>query len=144
MSIPHSATMKQTITPAELRELTNRSKRSGANKYHAKAVGGHASKKEHDRANQLKLMQRAGLISGLREQVPFVLIPAQYGQYGKDLKGKPTRVLLERSCRYIADFVYTDADGNQVVEDTKGFRTPEYKIKRKLMLAVHGIKIKEI
>lgn len=103
-------------------------------KYGAKRVGDHASKKEHRRANQLKLLQRAGEISGLREQVPFELIPAQ-----RDAEGK----LLERACTYRADFVYTDKQGNTVVEDTKGFRTPEYRIKRKLMLRVHGIRIKE-
>ena len=46
-------------------------------KYHAQKSGGYDSQKEHKRANKLKLMQRAGLISNLREQVPFELIPAQ-------------------------------------------------------------------
>ena len=115
------------------------------NKYGAKRVGEHASKKEHNRAIQLKLWQRAGVISDLREQVSFELIPAQYGECGTDIKGKPVRVLIERACRYIADFVYTDNDtGQTVVEDTKGVRTKEYIIKRKLMLAVHGIRIKEV
>lgn len=114
-------------------------------KYGNKRVGTHASKKEHRRAAQLRLMERAGLVSGLREQVPYELIPAQYGECGKDLRGRTTRVLLERPCRYIADFVYTDtATGRTVVEDTKGFRTKEYIIKRKLMLRVHGIRIKEV
>ncbi len=114
-------------------------------KYGNKKMGAHASKKEHYRAAQLNLMQRAGLISDLREQVSYELIPAQYGTCGKDLKGRTTRVLLERSCHYVADFVYTDkATGKTVVEDTKGFRTPEYIIKRKLMLHVHGIRIKEL
>lgn len=103
-------------------------------KYGAKKTGGHASQKEHARANQLKLMQRAGLISNLREQVKYVLIPTQ-----RDLAGN----LLEKECSYYADFVY-DKDGVSVVEDTKGFRTPEYRIKRKLMLRIHGIVIKEI
>lgn len=120
-------------------------RRSKANKYNAVKVGAHASKKEHARASQLRLMQHAGIISDLREQVPFELIPAQYGTCGTDFKGKSVRVLLERSCRYIADFVYTDnATGRTVVEDTKGVRTKEYIIKRKLMLAVHGIQIREI
>lgn len=44
---------------------------------------------------------------------------------------------------YIADFVYHE-DGMQVVEDTKGVRTADYIIKRKLMLWVHGIRIKEV
>lgn len=115
------------------------------NKYGAKRVGEHASKKEHNRANQLKLWQRAGLISNLREQVPFELIPAQYGECGTDLKGKPVRVCIEKSCKYIADFVYTDNEtGQTIIEDTKGVRTKEYIIKRKLMLYLHGIRIKEV
>lgn len=117
---------------------------SRRNKYGAKRIGGHASKKEHYRSIQLRTMQRAGLIADLREQVSFDLIPPQYGDCGTDLKGKPVRVLLERPCKYIADFVYTDLrTGEIVVEDTKGVRTPEYKIKRKLMLYIHGIRIKE-
>lgn len=104
------------------------------NKYGAKKSGAYDSRKEHRRAEQLKLMQRAGLISNLREQVKFVLIPTQRDPAGN---------LLERECSYYADFVYTK-DGKTVVEDTKGFRTPEYRIKRKLMLHVHGISIEEI
>ncbi len=115
------------------------------NKYGAQRVGEHASQKEHNRANQLKLWQRAGVISNLREQVPFELIPAQYGECGTDLKGKPVRVCIEKSCKYIADFVYTDNEtGETIVEDTKGVRTKEYIIKRKLMLFRHGIRIKEV
>ena len=45
---------------------------------------------------------------------------------------------------YIADFVYMDKDGQQVVEDTKGVRTKEYIIKRKLMLHRYGIRIQEV
>lgn len=115
------------------------------NKYRARKTGGYASRKEYLRAQQLKLMQRAGIISDLREQVPFVLIPAQYGECGKDLKGRPVRVCLEKPCKYIADFVYTDNEtGQKVVEDTKGVRTKDYIIKRKLMLKVYGIAIKEV
>lgn len=112
----------------------NRRKTPKPNKYHAKQVGGHASRKEHDRSNLLHLLERQGKISCLREQVRFVLIPAQYAD------GK----CVERACSYVADFVYLDQEGNQVVEDTKGVRTKEYVIKRKLMLHVHGIAIKEI
>ena len=118
------------------------------NKYHAQRVGTHASQKEHNRANQLKLWQRAGIISNLREQVSFELIPSQYEKSsGKDRAegASPKSKLIERSCRYIADFVYTDnKTGQTVVEDTKGVRTKEYIIKRKLMLWIHGIRIKEI
>lgn len=103
------------------------------NKYGAKKTGGNASGKEHMRADQLKLMQRTGLISNLREQVKFVLIPTQ-----RDPQGN----LLEKECSYYADFVY-DKDGVTVVEDAKGFRTREYILKRKLMLFLQGIRIKE-
>lgn len=106
------------------------------------------SKKERDRWNELNLLQRAGKISGLERQVKFVLIPTQYEKFprysqktGKRLKdGIRT---LEQECSYIADFVYTK-DGKQIVEDTKGVKTRDYIIKRKLMLQVHGIRIKEI
>ncbi len=71
------------------------------NKYGATKSGGYDSKKEHKRANELKLMQRAGLITNLREQVKYVLIPTQ-----RDAAGN----LLEKSVLYRADFVY-DKDG---------------------------------
>ena len=110
--------------------------RGGRNKYGNQRVGNHASKKEHARANELHMWERAGLITDLREQVKFVLIPVQRDKDGS---------LLEKSCSYIADFTYTDNEtGQMVVEDTKGVRTKEYVIKRKLMLYVHGIRIKEI
>jgi hypothetical protein len=102
------------------------------------------SQKEYRRFRELVLLERAGRIQDLQRQVKFVLIPAQYepdtiGKRGGVKRGK----LIERECSYIADFVYTE-DGKQVVEDTKGFRTADYIIKRKLMLKEHGIRIKEI
>lgn len=106
----------------------------GKSKYHAEKSGGYDSRKEHRRANELKMMQRAGLISNLREQVKYELIPTQ-----RDANGK----VIEKVCCYIADFVYTDEHGNTVVEDTKGQLTEVYRIKRKLMLHVHGIRIVE-
>ena len=89
--------------------------------------------KECQRYCELKLMQRAGLISGLQMQVPFELIPSQR------IDGK----VVERAVNYIADFVYQQ-NGLKVVEDTKGMRTKDYIIKRKLMLYVHGIRIVEV
>ena len=91
------------------------------------------SVKEAHRYCELKLMQRAGVISDLQLQVSFELIPSQR------VDGK----VVERAVNYIADFVYKQ-DGVQVVEDTKGMRTKEYIIKRKLMLYIHNIRIKEI
>lgn len=101
------------------------------NKYNAKKtyVDGIAfdSKKEAKRYQELKLLERGGVISDLDCQVKFELIPKQEG---------------ERPCYYVADFVYTE-NGKKVVEDVKGFRTDVYKLKRKLMLERHGIKILE-
>ena len=102
------------------------------------------SKKEHKRYNELLLLEQAGEIANLRRQVKFVLIPtqrepSQIGTRGGVKKGK----LLERECAYIADFVYTE-NGKIVVEDTKGLRTKDYIIKRKLMLYVHNIRIREV
>lgn len=108
------------------------------NKYKNVKINGYDSKKEYYRSNELKLLQRAGEISGLQEQVPYELIPSQW----EVVNGK--RRCIEQSVKYIADFQYLDKDGNIVVEDTKGHRTPDYIIKRKLLLHVHGIKIKEV
>lgn len=101
-------------------------------KYHSVRSGGFDSKKEAERYGELVLLQRAGRISGLQRQVRFTLIPAQY----KDGK------CIFRKCEYIADFVYTE-NGQTVVEDAKGFKTPEYIIKRKLMYYIHGILVIE-
>ena len=103
------------------------------------------SKKEYNRYIELTLLSRSGAIKGLKRQIKFELIPAQYepdiiSPRGKVKKGK----LIERAVSYIADFVYTDENGKTVVEDTKGFRTKDYIIKRKLLLYIHGIRIKEI
>lgn len=103
------------------------------NKYGAKKIKDPAtgyvfdSKKEFIRWCELRIMEKSGRISDLKRQIKYELIPKQAG---------------ERACNYVADFVYCQ-DGNLVVEDSKGFRTEGYKIKRKLMLWVHGIKVKE-
>lgn len=107
-------------------------------KYRNKKTSGYDSKKEYNRAFELQMLERKGIISGLQKQVKFLLIPAQYQGSGKEKK------CIERSCSYYADFVYWDKDGNMVVEDTKGLRTEVYKIKKKLMLSVHGIMVKEV
>lgn len=123
-----------------------------SSKYHAKKTPClyghiHASAKEANRCNELHLLLRAGEITDLDTQRSFVLIPAQYryeeryGKTGKRLKDK--KILLEQACVYLADFVYHLKDGTLVVEDCKGCKTKEYKIKRKLMLYVHGIQLLE-
>lgn len=107
------------------------------NKYHSRKITRDGetfdSVKEYNRWCELKLLERAGKIHELKRQFKFVLIPAQY------IDGK----CVERECSYYADFVYYQ-DGCLIVEDTKGFKTTEYIIKRKLMLWNHDIRIKEI
>lgn len=96
---------------------------------------GFDSGKEEGRWQQLLFLQKAGKIHNLRRQVKFELIPAQY-QDGR---------CVERACSYIADFTYME--GNRlVVEDVKSKITrmqSDYIIKRKLMLWVHHIRIRE-
>lgn len=107
------------------------------------------SRKEARRYAELKAMQQAGIIQDLRLQVKFVLIPSQREvsteiyKSGKN-KGKPKLgKIIEKECSYKADFVYLE-NGVLVVEDAKGMRTKEYVIKRKLLLYMHGIRIREV
>lgn len=98
------------------------------------------SRKEASRWAELKMLEKAGVIKDLRRQVKYILIPAQY-MPGKRGKAR----LIERECVYIADFVYLDKTSEKtVVEDTKGVKTAAYIVKRKLMLWVHGIRIREV
>ncbi|MEG0646934.1 MAG: DUF1064 domain-containing protein [Bacteroides sp.] len=113
-------------------------------KYNNVKYKGYDSIREYRRAQTLKLLEKKGVISDLQEQVKYELIPSQYEHFEvqgvrKMLKKKR---LIERSVSYCADFVYC-RDGELIVEDSKGMRTKDYIIKRKLMLSVHGIKIKE-
>ena len=122
------------------------------NKLNAKKTDGYDSKKEAERAAELRWLEKAGKIRDLKEQVKFVLIPPKYeeipriGKRGKPIK--PKRVCIERGLSYLADFVYIDETGHTVVEDVKGYKGgATYQIfvnKRKLMLEIYGIKIKEV
>jgi len=91
------------------------------------------SQKEMKRYLVLKELLNAGIITNLECQKKYVLIPSQYRD------GK----CIERECSYKADFVYK-RDGKTIVEDVKGFKTDTYKVKKKLMLYVHDVQIKEI
>jgi hypothetical protein len=107
------------------------------------------STKEARRWEQLLILQKAGKITELRRQVPYELLPNQYESYPRYSKTgkriKDGHRLIERKVEYVADFVYTDAErGETIVEDTKGVKTKDYILKRKLMLLVHGIRIKEV
>lgn len=106
--------------------------RIGRNKFNAqqKAANGRVyhSTGEQERAIELQWLLKIGEISNLRYQVRYEIIPRQPG---------------ERPVSYTADFVYNDKHGNLIVEDVKGHRTAEYRMKRKLMLLVHGIHLLE-
>lgn len=91
------------------------------------------SKKEAKRYLELKQKQEKGEIDNLQLQVPFTLIPSQ----------KTSRETL-RPVKYKADFVYYDnVKQTRIIEDVKGFRTPEYQIKKKLMMYELGLEIEE-
>jgi hypothetical protein len=121
------------------------------NKYHNHKVkrDGESfdSKKEMRRYAELQIMQSAGMISGLQRQKKFVLIPAQrepdtVGKRGGRIKGK----VIEREVVYYSDFFYYTKEGDAVVEDVKSeaTKTPQYILKRKMLLYVYGIKIQEV
>jgi hypothetical protein len=105
-------------------------------KYHAVQTNGYASKKESRVAQELHLRQRAGEISDLREQVPFVLVEGRNGV---------------QPVTYIADFVYREwrmvdglRVGKDVVADAKGMRTDVYKLKARMMYLLMGITVVEL
>ena len=108
------------------------------------------SVKEARRWFELCLLEKAGEITDLRRQVEFPLLPSQreestevYKRGENKGKPKPGKV-IEKPVVYIADFVYKTKEGKTVVEDTKGFKTKEYVLKRKMMLYFHKIKIREV
>lgn len=114
-------------------------------KYGNKKIGGYDSKAEMRRGKELELLEAAGEICNLRRQVKFVLLPTQrepdtIGARGGKIKGK----LIEKECSYYADFTYTDKNGDFIVEDVKGEETEVFKIKRKMMLFFHGIRVRTI
>ena len=116
-------------------------------KYHSQkiTVDGETfdSRKEFRRWQELRLLEQAGAISKLERQVPFELIPAireppTIGPRGGVKQGR----IIEKPVNYVADFAYYK-DGQYIVEDSKGYRTDVYIMKRKLMLYMHGIRLLE-
>ena len=107
----------------------------GGSKYNAKktVVDGieFDSAKEAKRYARLRALEDAGKIQGLCLQVPFELLPSF------ECEG-----VKYRGMKYIADFVYY-RDGKQVVEDCKGVKTAEYKLKKKLMAYINHVNIEE-
>jgi hypothetical protein len=104
--------------------------KSSSNKFHAvqTIVDGikFHSGKEANRYLELKLLLRAGEIFDLKLQVPYEFVVNGF-----------------KICKYIADFVYFEKDGKKVVEDSKGMKTDIYRIKKKMMKAIHNIEVLE-
>lgn len=90
------------------------------------------SKKEAARYKELKLLEAAGDIKNLNRQVRYDLLSKC------EIDG-----IKIRATHYIADFVYEE-DGRIVVEDVKGYRTREYKNKKRQMKEKYGIEIREV
>ncbi len=96
------------------------------------------SRHEWERYHALWLMQRGGLISDLKHQVKFELVP------GVKLAGEKRK---KPALRYFADFVYRDGQGRQVIEDAKSAatrKTKEYRQKKHLMKALLNLDIVEV
>lgn len=112
------------------------------NKFHAKKARCchghlHDSQKEANHCDILHIRLKHGEISNLEIQKRFDLLPAQ--KVGK---------WQELPARYIADFYYLTADGQEIAEDVKGLKKgaayQNFVLKRKLMLYMHGIHVREI
>lgn len=100
-----------------------------ASKYHNRKTKGFDSAKEWRRNQELEALQRAGKISELNRQVPFVLMPSFALPDKATIQGFRTI----REIRYIADFTYRLKDGTRIIEDVKGMQTDVFKLKRKLL-----------
>lgn len=118
--------------PDKMKLLCVNSRNWKGSKYHAKPTTtsdgvSHASTKEARRWEELKSLERSGIVSDLRRQVTFDIVIGNH-----------------KICRYIADFCYFEKGRkNEIVEDVKGFRTREYQLKKKLMRAIYNVEIRE-
>ena len=123
------------VSQETLNRLINNSITAKQNKYHNKKVIvdniKFDSKKEARRYNELKLLEKAGIIKNLQRQVKYELQPS-FKYNGKTI----------RAINYIADFVY-EKDGELIVEDVKGIKTDIYKLKKKMLLYIFNIEIQE-
>lgn len=98
---------------------------------------------EHRRWCFLKLMEQAGEISNLRYHVKYTLFPKGTIDIRRFPDGREIELKrYDREHWYEADFVYVNKKGEEVVEDFKGFETPEFKEKRVMFKALYGKDIK--
>lgn len=97
-------------------------------KYHAQKTIANGveydSKKESKRAVELEYLERIGKIKDLQKQVRFILQEEYINNEGKKI----------RPISYVADFQYIDNEGRKIVEDSKGFRTEVYLLKKKMFM----------
>lgn len=98
-------------------------------KYHNKRSNGYASKHEERVARDLQVLADGGVITDLREQVAFTLVPGRNGI---------------RGIKYIADFTWIDNQGWTHIGDAKGMKTPVYLLKKKMMYILYGLTIEEL
>lgn len=117
--------MPKKLNLSEFKKLKPRSRQSKYRNTHTIVDGiKFASKKEAARYQQLKKLKQAGVIRDLRLQPRFKLVD---------------------EITYVADFEYHEVTtGRRIVEDVKGYRTREYKKKRRLVQEQHAIEIKEV
>lgn len=98
---------------------------------------------EHRRWCFLKLMEQAGEISNLRYHVKYTLFPKGTIDIRRFPDGREIELRrYDREHWYEADFVYVNKKGEEVVEDFKGYETPEFKEKRVMFKALYGKDIK--
>ena len=139
---------KQVLQKLGAQQRQRENKGKNPNKYNAKpsdvvmpdgTVRRFSSEKEANRFRELQIMEKSVIISDLRCQVPYLLIPHQKRDDGK----------TEQPCRCLAGFVHQDGE-REVVEEVKGYTDPKsaayklFTVERRLMLQVWGITIKEV
>lgn len=104
-------------------------RRPKQNKYGNRRTRAFASDHEAEVAGNLAALEKAGKITKLKYQVPFVLV------YG-DGKTRPIK--------YVADFTYFDEDGDFHIGDAKGAKTAVYRLKKKMMWLLLDLEIEEL
>lgn len=113
--------------PKELRNCSKRFERNGEV---------YNSKKEYDRYQELLALQRAGKIRNLERRVEIPLLPSQRDENG---------YVIERAVSFVVDFAYFDIEQDKTIfEDAKEVRSKEYILKRKMMLYIHNIIVREV
>lgn len=122
--------MKSRMTLKEYMNTTPQ-KKNAYNKYGAKKTEYNGvtfdSKAEAHRAYELDMLKKSGEVTDIEYQPVFDVV-----------------VNNKKICKYKADFKVTYSDGHVEIEDVKGVRTPVYKLKKKLVEALHDIEIIEI